>query len=62
VTLPTTALAATPRWVGEAKVIRGARLQSRARMFWVLMASTWRAWRAALVIIQPDTVLRWHCE
>ena len=32
----------------------------RDRTLFVLMASKLRTWKAALVIVQPDTVLRWH--
>jgi hypothetical protein len=35
-------------------------LRSRDRLFWILLARTWREWRTALVLVQPDTVLRWH--
>jgi putative transposase len=37
-------------------------LRNRDRLFWVVLAQTWRHWRAALVIVQPDTVVRWHRE
>ncbi len=30
------------------------------RTLLVLLASRVRAWRSALVIVQPDTLLRWH--
>jgi hypothetical protein len=38
------------------------RLQFRStdRLFLILLTSTWREWRTALMIVQPDTVLRWH--
>ena len=39
---------------------RCAHLQKQDRLFWVLLASTWRSWRTALVLVQPETVLRWH--
>jgi putative transposase len=29
-------------------------------MFWVLLATAWRQWRLALVLVQPETVVRWH--
>jgi hypothetical protein len=35
-------------------------LRRRDRLFWIVLAQTWRNWRAALVIVQPDTVVRWH--
>ncbi len=38
------------------------RLRQRDRIFWVLLSRTWANWRAALLIVQPDTVVRWHRE
>ena len=35
-------------------------LRSTDRLFWVLLAKGWRNWRSALVVVQPDTVVRWH--
>jgi hypothetical protein len=31
-------------------------------VFWIVLAKTWRHWRDALVLVQPDTVVRWHRE
>ena len=33
-------------------------LRRRDRLFWIVLARTWRNWRAALVLVQPDTVVR----
>jgi hypothetical protein len=30
------------------------------RRLWSLLASTWPAWRQHLVIVEPETVVRWH--
>src|SRR5216683_2237695 len=35
-------------------------LRTRDRLFWVLLAKSWRNWRTALIVVQPDTVVRWH--
>jgi putative transposase len=35
-------------------------LRRRERLFWILLAKTWRDWRTALVVVRPDTVVRWH--
>ena len=35
-------------------------LQTRDRLFWIALARFWRNWRTALVLVQPDTVVRWH--
>src|SRR5262249_14952631 len=36
------------------------RLQARDRFFWMALARVWRNWRTALMVVQPDTVIRWH--
>jgi putative transposase len=36
------------------------RLTWRDRTFFVLLSSRLRTWKQSLVIVQPDTVLRWH--
>ena len=38
------------------------KLTWRDRTLFVLLASKLRTWKEALVIVQPDTVLRWHRE
>ena len=30
------------------------------RTFWVFLLQIWSGWKDALVIVQPDTVVRWH--
>jgi hypothetical protein len=36
------------------------RLRARDRLFWMALARCWRNWRTALIVVQPDTVIRWH--
>ena len=36
------------------------RLRKRDRIFWVWLSRLWTGWRSVLVIVQPNTVLRWH--
>ncbi len=36
------------------------RLRTRDRVFWALLSHFWSNWRSALLIVQPDTVVRWH--
>ena len=38
------------------------RLRTRDRIFWALLSRIWTHWRSALLIVQPDTVVRWHRE
>ena len=36
------------------------RLRKRDRIFWAWLSRFWLNWRSVLVIVQPDTVVRWH--
>ena len=36
------------------------RLRPGDRLFWAWLCRLWPGWRHALVIVKPDTVLRWH--
>src|SRR5258708_10247054 len=36
------------------------RLRASDRLFWVWLARVWVGWRQSLVIVTPDTVLRWQ--
>jgi putative transposase len=35
-------------------------LRRADRLFWVALSRVWAGWRQALVIVSPDTVLRWQ--
>jgi putative transposase len=35
-------------------------LLTRDRLFWIALARIWRTWRTVVVLVQPDTVVRWH--
>src|SRR3989442_2245276 len=37
-----------------------ARFRTCDRLFWTALARSWRNWRRALIVVQPDTVIRWH--
>ena len=30
------------------------------RLFWVMLWRFWRGWKRALILVQPETVVRWH--
>ncbi len=36
------------------------RLRKPDRIFWAWLSRLWLNWRSALLIVQPDTVVRWH--
>jgi hypothetical protein len=36
------------------------RLRARDRFFWMVLARSWDNWRKALMVVQPDKLVRWH--
>ena len=40
--------------------IKRPKLRSRDRLFWIILFRFWNNWREALIIVKPDTVVRWH--
>ena len=36
------------------------KITPRDRVFWIALFRIWPRWRQALVIVKPDTVVRWH--
>lgn len=39
---------------------RQPKIKTIDRIFWILFSRIWSSWRDSLVIVQPDTVVRWH--
>ena len=39
---------------------RRSRLAKADRWLWVVLSRVWTEWRAALVIVKPETVIAWH--
>ncbi len=42
------------------RTVKRPPLRHKDRLFWILLATTWRHWRTAVLVVQPDTVVRWH--
>ena len=42
------------------KTVRRPKLHPSDRLFWASLSRIWAGWRQALIIVTPDTVLRWH--
>ena len=38
------------------------RLAERDRWFWIVLSLGWKNWRRALLVVHPDTVVRWQRE
>ena len=37
-----------------------ARFSNSDRFLWIMLRRIWSGWRKALILVQPDTVVRWH--
>ena len=42
------------------RTVKRPHLRTSDRVFWVLLAKAWQDWGTALIVVQPDTVVRWH--
>ena len=42
------------------RTVKRPPLRSTDRLFWVLLAKGWRDCRSALIVVKPNTVVRWH--
>src|SRR4029434_6358908 len=42
--------------------VKRPQLRARDRLFWMILAKVWQEWRTAVIIVQPDTIVRWHRE
>jgi putative transposase len=40
--------------------VKRPKLHKRDRIFWSWLSRLWTGWRSALLIVQPQTVARWH--
>ena len=36
------------------------KLRNRDRLFWSLLSRIWRDWRSELILVRPETVIRWR--
>ena len=36
------------------------KLRNRDRIFWAWLSRLWNGWRSTLLIVQPETVVKWH--
>jgi hypothetical protein len=40
--------------------VKRPKLTASDRFFWACLAATWRSWRCALIMVQPETFIGWH--
>jgi len=42
--------------------VKRPRLRKGDRLFWVWLSMLWKGWACCLLIVKPDTIVRWHRE
>ena len=40
--------------------VKCPRLRQRDRVFWAWLSRLWADWQSSLMIVNPETVIRWH--
>jgi putative transposase len=40
--------------------VRRPKIRKRDRLFWVILSRLWNGWENVLIVVQPETVIRWH--
>ena len=40
--------------------IKRPKIRNRDRIFWVFISRLWKGWKNALIVVKPETVIRWH--
>jgi putative transposase len=59
-TLATEILALRQQLAVLNRSIKRPQLDRRDRFFWVILSKFWRNWREVLIIVKPETVVKWH--
>ncbi len=42
------------------RTVKRPQLHRRDWLFWVILSRIWNDWREVLIIVQPETVIKWH--
>ena len=40
--------------------VKRPKLRTRDHVFWVWLSHLWRKWQSVLILVQPETVIKWH--
>ncbi len=53
-------LALRQQLAAYARCQKRVHVQPQERVFWVALSKVWAAWRSALIMVKPATVIAWH--
>ena len=37
-----------------------AQIRTKDRLFWIVLCRFWSNWQEPLIVVKPETVIRWH--
>jgi hypothetical protein len=40
--------------------VKRPKIRKRDRLFWIILSRLWKGWKSPLILVQPETVIRWH--
>jgi len=40
--------------------VKRPKIRIRDRIFWVFLSRIWKDWKSVLIVVKPETVIRWH--
>jgi putative transposase len=60
IVLATEILALRQQLVVLNRTVKRPQLRRQDRFFWVMLSRLWKGWREVLIIVKPETVVKWH--
>jgi putative transposase len=60
ITLSTEILALRQQLAVLNRTVKRPQIHRLDRFFWVILSHLWKDWREVLIIVQPETVIKWH--
>jgi len=40
--------------------VKRPKIRNQDRIFWVFLSRFWKDWKSVLIVVKPETVIRWH--
>ena len=44
----------------QQRTIKRPKLKSKDRLFWAWLSQIWPDWKSTLIVVKPETVIKWH--
>ncbi len=44
----------------QQRTIKRPKLKRKDRIFWAWLSRIWPQWKSALIVVKPETVIKWH--